>query len=126
MDAALADYTTGTAARVMPSGPSPQSHPQPLARQVLGQPRKRSRSPASPPVSEGRSINVLGSACRQGNPTEDHMATVMDHKNCKQCGFEFGHEEFNCRTDEWNFDCRRCGYGESLKWIAAQDGSRVG
>jgi len=54
------------------------------------------------------------------------MATVMGHKNCKQCGFEFGHEEFNSHTDEWNFDCRRCGYGESLKWIAAQDGSRVG
>jgi hypothetical protein len=77
-------------------------------------------------VSESRSINVLGSACCQGNPTGDHMTTVMGHEKCKQCGFEFGHQEFSSNTDEWNFDCRICGYGESLKWIATEDGSRVG
>jgi hypothetical protein len=34
------------------------------------------------------------------------MATIMDYVICKQCGFEFGHEEFNCHTDEWNYGLR--------------------
>jgi len=54
------------------------------------------------------------------------MATVLDNAECEQCGYELGDYEFNCRTNEWNFDCRRCGYGESSDWIAAEDGNRIG
>ena len=54
------------------------------------------------------------------------MATVMSEEKCKQCGYEFGDFELNCGTNEWNFDCRRCGYGESSDWIAAEDGTRIG
>jgi hypothetical protein len=54
------------------------------------------------------------------------MATMMSEEKCKQCGYEFGDFELNGRTNEWNFDCRRCGYGESSDWIAAEDGTRVG
>jgi hypothetical protein len=54
------------------------------------------------------------------------MATVMSEEKCKQCGYEFGDFDLNGRTSEWNFDCRRCGYGESLDWIAAEDGTRIG
>jgi hypothetical protein len=54
------------------------------------------------------------------------MATVMSTRTCLQCGYEFGTYEINCRTSEWNFDCRRCGYGESLDWIADADGTRIG
>jgi hypothetical protein len=54
------------------------------------------------------------------------MATMMSEEKCKQCGYEFGDFELNGRTNEWNFDCRRCGYGESSDWIAADDGTRVG
>ena len=54
------------------------------------------------------------------------MATSLGNAKCVQCGYEWGDHDYNCCTDEWNFDCRRCGYGESLKWIAAEDGSRVG
>src|ERR1700688_1194830 len=54
------------------------------------------------------------------------MATVMDHEQFKQCGYALGDYEFNMRMDEWNFDCRRCDYGESLKRIEDKDGNRVG
>lgn len=54
------------------------------------------------------------------------MATVMSEEKCKQCGYEFGDFELDCHTNEWNFDCRRCGYGESSDWITAADGTRIG
>jgi hypothetical protein len=54
------------------------------------------------------------------------MATVMSEEKCKQCGYEFGDYELNCRTNEWNFDCRRCGHGECVDWITADDGTRIG
>jgi hypothetical protein len=56
----------------------------------------------------------------------EHMSTMMSHKTCRQCNFEFGVYELNCRTSEWEFDCRRCGYRESQEWIAAENGSRIG
>jgi hypothetical protein len=54
------------------------------------------------------------------------MATVLDYAKCKQCDYECGDYEINCRTDEWDFNCRRCGYSESREWIATEDGSRIG
>jgi hypothetical protein len=54
------------------------------------------------------------------------MATMMSEEKCTQCGYEFGDYELNGRTNEWNFDCRRCGYGESRDWITSADGSRIG
>jgi hypothetical protein len=54
------------------------------------------------------------------------MATMMSEEKCKQCGYEFGDFELNGRTNEWNFDCRRCGYGESVDCIADDDGTRIG
>ena len=54
------------------------------------------------------------------------MLTVTDYKECKQCGYEFGVSEFNCRTCEWNFDCLRCGYTESQQWVTDDDGTRIG
>jgi len=54
------------------------------------------------------------------------MLTVTDYKECKQCGYEFGVSEFNCRTCEWNFDCLRCGYMESQQWVTDDDGTRIG
>jgi len=54
------------------------------------------------------------------------MSTVFDYEKCRQCGYEFGAYEFDCRTNEWTFSCRRCGYGESLEWIVAEDGRRIG
>jgi hypothetical protein len=51
---------------------------------------------------------------------------MMSDQKCKQCGYEFGDFELDCHTNEWNFDCRRCGHGESLDWIAAEDGNRIG
>jgi hypothetical protein len=54
------------------------------------------------------------------------MATVMDNAACEQCGYEQGDYESNSRMSEWNFDSRRCGYGESLKRIEHKHGNRVG
>jgi hypothetical protein len=54
------------------------------------------------------------------------MSTATDYKKCKQCGYEFGVYEFNCRTCEWEFDCMRCGYKESQAWIIGEDGTRIG
>jgi len=57
------------------------------------------------------------------------MATVMSEQHqqtCKQCGYEFGATNSTGPHHEWNFDCRRCGYGESLDWIAAADATRIG
>ena len=54
------------------------------------------------------------------------MSTVSDFAKCTQCGFEFGNYEFNCRTNEEDFVCRRCGYTESLAWIIDEDGNRIG
>ena len=54
------------------------------------------------------------------------MTTMMSEEKCKQCGYQFGDFELNCHTNEFNFDCRRCGYGESSDWIAAADGTRIG
>jgi len=54
------------------------------------------------------------------------MSTASDYKDCKQCGYEFGVHEFNCRTCEWEFDCMRCGYTESQRWITDDDGTRIG
>jgi hypothetical protein len=57
---------------------------------------------------------------------EELMSTATDYKKCKQCGYEFGVHEFNCRTCEWNFDCLRCGHTESQRWITDNDGTRIG
>ena len=57
---------------------------------------------------------------------EELMSTATDYKKCKQCGYEFGVHEFNCRTCEWEFDCMRCGYKESQAWIIGEDGTRIG
>ena len=54
------------------------------------------------------------------------MSTVLDNAKCKQCGYEWGDHDYNCRTGEWEFGCRQCGYGESLDWIADDEGNRVG
>jgi len=54
------------------------------------------------------------------------MTTMMSDQKCKQCGYELGDFELNCHTSEWNFDCRRCGHGESSDWITAADGTRIG
>jgi hypothetical protein len=54
------------------------------------------------------------------------MATVLDNAKCVQCGYEWGDHDYNCRTGEWWFGCRRCGYGESLDWIADDEGNRIG
>jgi hypothetical protein len=54
------------------------------------------------------------------------MATVLDQAKCKQCGYEFGDYNFNCRTEEWEFGCRQCGYGETIEQIVNNNGKRVG
>ncbi len=43
-----------------------------------------------------------------------------------QCGCEGGDSDSNWRTGEREFDCRRCGYGESLAWITDEEGNRIG
>jgi hypothetical protein len=54
------------------------------------------------------------------------MATVMDYAKCSQCAFEFGSYEFNCRTNEEEFLCRRCGHAESVEWITDEGRNRIG
>jgi hypothetical protein len=54
------------------------------------------------------------------------MASVLGNAKCVQCGYEWGGHDYNWRTGEWWFGCRRCGYGESLDWIADDEGNRVG
>lgn len=54
------------------------------------------------------------------------MSSITDCKKCKQCGYEFGVFDLDCRTGEWEFDCLRCGYRKSQQWITAGDGTRIG
>jgi hypothetical protein len=54
------------------------------------------------------------------------MSSVLDYKKCKQCSYEQGYYDFDCSTSEWEFDCPRCGHGESLAWITDKLGHHLG
>jgi predicted nucleic-acid-binding Zn-ribbon protein len=51
------------------------------------------------------------------------MSEVLEREKCKQCGYVFGDLDFDCRTSEWEFSCRRCGYVEFLDMIADGEGN---
>jgi hypothetical protein len=52
---------------------------------------------------------------------EELMSTATEYTKCKQCGYEFGVHEFNCRTCEWEFDCMGCGYALYLSGWTGDD-----
>jgi len=54
------------------------------------------------------------------------MTAVTSYEKCSQCGFEAGVNDLDCCTGEWEFDCRRCGHSESVAWVTAEDGTRIG
>ncbi len=54
------------------------------------------------------------------------MTAVTSYGKCSQCGFEAGVNDLDCCTGELEFDCRRCGHSESVAWVTAEDGTRIG
>jgi hypothetical protein len=54
------------------------------------------------------------------------MTAVTSYEKCSQCDFEAGVNDLDCCTGEWEFDCRRCGHSESVTWVTAEDGTRIG
>lgn len=51
------------------------------------------------------------------------MPTILDYRQCPQCGYEKADAEFACHTSEERTDCRRCGYRESYE--AEWDGENL-
>ena len=41
------------------------------------------------------------------------MSRVLDYTECRQCGYLEAYLDFDCRTDETEVNCPRCGYSES-------------
>lgn len=54
------------------------------------------------------------------------MSRVLDRRKCEQCGYEFGFYEFDCRSSESWFICRRCGHRESVEMITDDEGDCIG
>ncbi len=54
------------------------------------------------------------------------MSHALDVEKCVQCGYKFGDSDLNCRTGEWWFVCRRCGYSESMDLKPGKTGKAKG
>jgi predicted nucleic-acid-binding Zn-ribbon protein len=46
------------------------------------------------------------------------MSRVLGDTKCRQCGYLEAYLDFDCRTDETEVNCPRCGYSETWEHVA--------